>query len=280
MTFTGDLGRPKSLTLKPPEDLPPSDYLILESTYGGRLHPRTDPLDGLADEINRIVKTSGVLVIPAFAVGRSQDIIYAIKTLEKEGRIPKLPVYLDSPMATSATEIFLRSSEDQKALSAFNETESFFPKYFETSNSADESMMVCMKDGPLIVISASGMLSGGRILHHLKARLPREENCVLFTGYQADGSKGRFLQEHREDQNIRIHHKEVDIEARVTTLDAFSAHADYDELLDWLGSEEKENMTIILNHGSEESQKKLAEHIESKFSYKVLISNDQNSLDL
>ena len=280
VSFSGDLGRPFSLTLKPAEEIPSSDILVLESTYGGRLHPKKDPLEGLAEEINRIVERQGVLVVPAFAVGRSQDIIFAIKTLEQQKKIPCLPVYLDSPMANSATEIFLRNHEDQKALSAFNETDSFFPKKFEVSTTADESMLACMRDGPLIVISASGMLSGGRILHHLKARLPKPENTVLFTGFQAEGSKGRFLQERNEDQKIRIHHKEVDIEARVTTLDAFSAHADYEEILEYLSKVASPNMKIIVNHGSHESQKILAEKIREKFGFHVECSADCESIDL
>lgn len=270
--FTGDLGRPQSITLKAPDPLPDCDYLVLESTYGGRLHPKTDPLEDLARVINAVAKRQGVLVIPAFAVGRSQDIIFSIKKLEEEKRIPTLPVSLDSPMATSATEVFLRHGEDQKALSAFQGYSSFFPKHFETATTADESMLLCMKDGPHIVISASGMLAGGRILHHLKARLPYEANEVLFCGYQAEGSKGRFLQENQGVKTLRIHHKETPIEAKITTLDAYSAHGDYQEILQWLQPIKDRKTKIILNHGSPESQQDLAGHIKAAFGIDSLCS--------
>ncbi|SMF64940.1 MBL fold metallo-hydrolase RNA specificity domain-containing protein [Pseudobacteriovorax antillogorgiicola] len=280
MTFSGDLGRPESLTLKPPHHLEPCDFLVLEATYGNRLHPRSPFLDELATIINDVAKSGGVLVIPAFAVGRSQDIIYAIKHLEVEKKIPHLPVTLDSPMANSATEIFLRHDEDQKALSAFQGHSSFFPSRFEATTNADESMLLCMRDGPMIVISASGMLSGGRILHHLKARLPHPENHVLFCGYQAEGTKGRFLQEHQQERSIRVHHREVPIEAKVSTLDAFSAHADYEEILAWLRPMKSEKITIILNHGAPESQSSLAERIHSELGFDVILSSEKSHLDL
>lgn len=277
--FTGDLGRTSPMTLKGPAPIPSTDILVLESTYGNRLHPKNDSLEELASIVKRIVANKGVLVIPAFAVGRTQDIIFALKSLEESKRIPAIPICLDSPMASSATEVFLRNNDDQKALSAFQGYDQFFPKHFEISTTADESMLTCMRSGPLIVISASGMLSGGRVLHHLKHRLPDERNGVLFTGYQADGSKGRFLQDNHSTGSIRIHHKEVAIEAFIESIDSFSAHADYEEMSQQLKSIKPEKTRIYLNHGAKSSQDTFKEYLESQ-GFRVDTSFQNRTIEL
>lgn len=280
VTFSGDLGNSRSLHLRPPDIVRDTDILILESTYGDRLQPRASPLDALATIANRTFARGGVMVVPAFAVGRAQELTYMLRLLENTGKLPSVPVILDSPMAAAAMEICLAHAEDQVLSSAFaGSGDPFRPKLFEVTESADESMLACMRDGPMVVISASGMLNGGRILHHLKARLPNEKNTVLFTGYQAEGTKGRYLQ----DQNgvdgtasvLRIHHDDVPVAAEIVTLEQLSSHADYDDILAWLGLMEKLPSTLILNHGTPAAQAALAGHVESKFGIHAAMSATQ-----
>ena len=270
-SFTGDLGHDQNLILKGPQRLKEADVLIMESTYGNRCHDRTDKLDDIARICNEVFSRQGVLVIPAFAVGRSQEIIYCLGKLERQGRIPKVPIILDSPMSAAALAIFINHAEDQIIESSFREhPHEFLPENFEISESPDDSMLACMRDGPMVVISASGMLSGGRILHHLKNRLPDERNGVLFIGFQAEGTKGRYLLDNGEkEKEMRIHHHPVPINAKIYNLDAFSAHSDYKEILNWLETIENKPKEVIINHGAPNSQEALAQKITDRFGWKA-----------
>jgi len=260
VTFSGDVGNGRLRTLKEPVDLDETDILVIEGTYGNRPQSRKDPKDELGEVLKRVIKRKGVVVIPAFAVGRSQEILYLIRILENEGVIPAVPVLLDSPMSLSATDVFLKHKEDSSIFGiAGDEDFSFFPRFYERVESTDESMMACMREGPMIVISASGMLSGGRVLHHLKKRLPDERNCVLFVGYQAEGSKGRFLQEKGNlEGNMRIHHEVVQVNAEVATISSLSAHGDAQDLMEWISRFRRKPQKIYVNHGSEESTRYFA----------------------
>ncbi len=260
ITFSGDLGHHRSHIMRGPVDLPESDVLILESTYGNRLHSRNNVLLELAAVVNRTLSRKGVLVIPAFAVGRAQELLHLLRQLEDASLIPTVPVILDSPMAAAATDIFLKHTEDQNLGYSFSRKSREFPPHrVEITRTPDESMLACMRDGPFIVISAAGMLSGGRILHHLKARLPDERNTVLFTGYQAEGTKGRYLQENAGNiHSLRIHHKEVSIEAEISSIDSLSAHADYEDVLDWFKASGVRPKWVFLNHGSPNAMEHLA----------------------
>jgi metallo-beta-lactamase family protein len=279
ITFSGDLGHSRSKTIRDPEFVQETDLLILESTYGDRLHDRGDVTQPFAAFINKVVERKGVLVIPAFAVGRSQEILFLIKQMEDSGQIPQVPVILDSPMSAQATKIFFDHPEDNKLNPAFYKEQSFVPAKLETTQSSDESMLITMRDGPMIVISAAGMLSGGRILHHLKNRLPDERNGVLFTGYQAEGSKGRYLQDHSQsDQNLRIHKQEVPIRAEVATLDGLSAHADYEDILHWISKITKLPKLIALIHGSEAAKAHLGEKIRTKFGIRTIMPKHKEVL--
>jgi metallo-beta-lactamase family protein len=267
VTFSGDLGNDRSVTMRPPVDLVETDILVLESTYGARVQNREPPKVALGEIIRRTVARQGVVVIPAFAVGRTQEILYLIRQLEDERAIPSVPVILDSPMAISATQTFLRHPEDHMLASSFNGgVDHFLPKRFDVTRSSDESMGVCMQDGPLIVISASGMLSGGRILHHLKARISNPRNTVLFVGYQAEGTKGRFLlDEGKTSGKMRIFHQELPVEAEIESIETLSAHADQRDLLDWVGRMQRKPSRIFLNHGTVESAKCLAAELSMRF---------------
>lgn len=277
ITFSGDIGHDRSLILREPDKLDVSDVLILESTYGNRLHDRKDPCETLAFFLNKVIGRKGVAVIPAFAVGRSQELLYMISLLEKKGIIPSVPVVVDSPMSEKALSIYFSHSEDQPQGGRFGKSrEDFLPKGFETSTTADDSMLATMMDGPAIVISASGMLSGGRILHHLKKRLPDAGNMVIFVGYQADGSKGRFLQDNSATlKTLRIHHQEVEIAAEIVTIENLSAHADYEEMLDWLRKTPQMPEQVLINHGEPEAQRALAATMEKALSWKVAAACDK-----
>ena len=266
LTFSGDLGHNRSLTMRGPEALVETDVLVLESTYGDRLHPRTDTVALFAEIAQRTFARQGTLVIPAFAVGRAQEILYLIRICEDRGLIPKVPVTLDSPMSNEATRIFFDHPEDHKENLQFtgeNASEDYLPELFGTTTTADDSMMSCMRDGPGIVISAAGMLNGGRILHHLRARLPEPQNTVLFCGYQALGTKGRFLQDNVGNiETLRIHHQEIPIEAEVATIDTLSAHGDWQDFQEWLKQMSKPPFHVILNHGDPAAMTEMVKHVQ------------------
>jgi metallo-beta-lactamase family protein len=265
ITFSGDLGHDRLLTMRGPEILLETDVLILESTYGNREHPRHDSLKEFASIANRTFKRGGMLIIPAFSVGRAQEIMYMIRKCEDAAAIPKVPVTLDSPMANAATRVFLDHPKDHKETCRFSSkdpVDCYLPALFETTETANDSMLACMKDGPGVVISAAGMLNGGRILHHLKARLPHEQNTILFCGYQAEGTKGRYLQDNASNIDvIRIHHKEVPILAEIATMATLSAHADWVDIKNWLAKIQKPPKEILLNHGSLEALDAMAGHV-------------------
>ena len=282
ITFTGDLGNGRSYILRGPDQLHETDVLVLESTYGDRLQPRTSAMDALGEVVRRTYERKGVLVIPAFAVGRAQEITYILRLLEDRGQIPKIPVILDSPMAASAMRICLKHTEDQVLDSAFHTTaEPFLPQLFEVSATSDDSMLACMRSGPMIIISASGMLSGGRILHHLKRRLPDRRNTLLFTGYQAEGSKGRYVQEQAaKDGVVRIHHEEIPIEAEVVTLDHLSSHVDQTDVLSYIERMRKLPAKIYINHGMPEAQRTLAKKIHDRFGIEACPVSDNSRVEL
>lgn len=248
LTMSGDLGNGRSEVLEDPEKILETDYLVLESTYGDRQQPRVSPLDAIENVIRTVVGRGGTLVIPAFSVGRTQELLFLIHELEKQGRITPYPVYLDSPMAKSATEVYLRFPNELKKVLHGDELRSRLScSRFLTVDSTDESMLLCMSTEPKIVISAAGMLSGGRVLHHLKAKLPDEKSGVLFVGYQATGTKGLLLKNGL--RKIRIHHQEVAVEAEVFSIDSLSAHADCEDLSRFVKDFRRKPQKIYLNHG-------------------------------
>ncbi len=248
ITFSGDLGNGRSFLLKDPIQIHETDYLVLESTYGDRVQSKVDVTLQIADIIKKVVGRGGTLVIPAFAVGRTQELLYIIHKLEHDKKIPIYPVYLDSPMASKATHLYEYYDGDLKLNDSPDETFNFQTHDFKIVTDADESMLLCMNtDQPKIVISAAGMLTGGRILHHLKAILPDENSGVLFVGYQAQGTKGLLLKNGL--RRIRIHHSDIDVEAEIFTSESLSAHADSDDLISWVKSIDNPPKKVFLNHG-------------------------------
>lgn len=250
VVHSGDLGRYDVPIMPDPEPVAEADVLLVESTYGDRLHPKEDPASMLVAAVQRAVEQKGWLLIPAFAVGRSQEILYTLRKLEEAGRIPALPVYLDSPMAIEATAIYAKHPEEEDP-----GTGPFIPRRFHLARSVQDSKALNEVDGPLIVISGSGMATGGRVLHHLRHRLPDPRTTVLFVGYQAAGTRGRLLKDGAKE--IKIFGEDVSVRARIMVSDAYSAHADQGEILRWLrGFKRPPRMTWIV-HGEPEAAQAL-----------------------
>ncbi len=247
IVFTGDVGRPHDVLMKPPVSVPPCDYLVLESTYGDRLHEAGDPRAQLKALIARVSERGGVLLIPSFAVGRAQAMIYLLVDLMEKGEVGELPIYLDSPMAIDASRMFCRYDGEHRLSHRACDRVFARVKYVRD---VEDSIALAEVRYPHVIISASGMATGGRVLHHLKRLLPGPENVVLFVGYQAGGTRGARLV--NGEQDVRIHGREVRVRADVAVLDGLSAHADYRELLDWLSkSQGVAPKTCFLVHGEE-----------------------------
>lgn len=257
ITFSGDVGRPVDPVMKPPAPLAPTDYLVVESTYGDRRHDTRPPLEVLGRVVNETIGRNGILMIPAFAVGRAQTILHLLAKLRQAGTIPTVPVYLNSPMAINATDIFCDHAEEHRLTPLECREMCEVATYV---NSADESRALNRRSGPMIVISASGMASGGRILHHFKAWLGDTRNTVLFTGFQAAGTRGAAMLAGAE--RVKIHGQFYAIKAQVTEMASLSAHADSEELLDWLKlCEEAPPKTVFITHGEPAASAALRERL-------------------
>lgn len=242
--FSGDLGRPADPLLPPPSVVRRADHLVVESTYGDRLHDPSDPADTLAEVINRTAARGGSVLIPSFAVGRAQSLLFYLARLKREGRIPDLPVFLDSPMAASAQEVFRRHRGDHRLTPEECEAVRTVARTTETP---EESKRIDRMTYPRVVVSASGMATGGRVLHHLKVMAPDEKNTVLFAGYQAAGTRGAQMLSGA--RSVKIHGEYVPVRAEVAALENLSAHADWQEILVWLGNFERPPRATFVTHG-------------------------------
>jgi metallo-beta-lactamase family protein len=259
--FSGDLGRPQHPLVVPREDPPESDVVVIESTYGDRQHaPRSDVLQRA---VTRTVGRGGTVLIPAFAVDRTELVLLELGRLMKEKAIPRVPVYVDSPMALAVLEIYRRR------LREVGLPEDFGLPDLRTAGSVAESMVLNRPAWPCIVVSASGMASGGRVVHHLAHLLPEQRNCVVLTGYQAVGTRGRDLAE--GVRQVKIHGRYVTVRAEVVVDDGFSAHADSDELVAWLSSMPREPRTVFVVHGEEHSSHALAHRIEEELGWSAVV---------
>jgi metallo-beta-lactamase family protein len=278
--FSGDVGRYDEPILKNPEAPPRCDVLLCESTYGDRDHPSDSPEDALAEIVNRVAKRGGVIVIPAFAVDRTQILLYAIRKLEDANRIPHLPVFMDSPMAINVTGLYLRHHEDHNLIftreeGSGNPLDAHTVHYMRT---VEDSRKINDVRTPAIIISASGMATGGRVLHHLAQRAPDPRNVILLVGFQAAGTRGRSLEEGAK--TLRIHGEDVPVAAEVINLRQFSAHAGQSELLRWLtGLSAPPRQTYVV-HGEPEGSKALKAAIESNFRWRVALPAYLQTVDL
>lgn len=260
--FSGDLGRPHDPLLPPPAIVRQADYLVVESTYGDRRHEPVDPLDQLEEVIRRTSSRGGVVLIPAFAVGRTQSLLYLLYRLKQEQRMPDIPIYVDSPMAASAIEIFRRHPLEHGLSAAECDAVCDVAKATE---SVEESKEIGRMRFPRVIISASGMATGGRVLHHLKAFAPDARNTILFVGHQAVGTRGALMV--AGARTVKMHGKHVPIHADVRVLDNLSAHADYAEILDWLRHFEAAPRQTFITHGEPEAATALESRIEEELGW-------------
>lgn len=279
--FTGDLGRPVQFITKAPDDVASAKFLVIESTYGNRLHERVDVRKRLAGIIRTTAAHGGVLLVPAFAIGRTQELLFILRILEEQKQVPQLPVFIDSPMAIQALPIYDRYeidfSRELRALAAKDPTP-FICHHIHTARSREESKAINKITYPAIVISASGMATGGRILHHLKQRIGDHRNTILFIGFQAQGTKGRFLVEGARE--IKIHGQQYPVHAQIEYLDALSAHADYEEILNWLTHFKGAPDKTFLVHGEESASLSMADKIKDRFGWNVHVPNYLESIEL
>lgn len=267
LLFSGDLGRPHDPVMLAPAPIEPADYLVVESTYGNRLHDRTDPTEEIGQIIRETVSHGGTVVIPAFAVGRAQHMLYYLSRLKQSGQIPEyLPIYLDSPMAIDATDLMAKYGTEHRLSATECKQACHVATYLRTS---EESKRLNDQPMPSVIISASGMATGGRILHHLKHFAPHRKNTILFTGFQAEGTRGDKIL--RGDKTIRIHGQDIPVNARVEDLSNTSAHADYEEMLAWLSSLENPPRHVYVTHGSLESAQSLQQKIHARFGWKASV---------
>jgi metallo-beta-lactamase family protein len=266
ITFTGDVGRPVDPIMKPPEPLTPTDFLVVESTYGDRKHPAEAVTDALARVVNETVGRGGVLVVPAFAVGRAQHLLHLLAGLVAAKRVPDLPVYLDSPMAIDATELFCKHTEDHRLEPPECMRMCRAAKYARTP---EDSKAIDASTGPMIIVSASGMATGGRVLHHLRRFLPDERNQVLLVGYQAAGTRGRALLEGAEE--LKIHGQYVRVRAKISQVQGLSAHADYAELIDWLRVEGQNPKRVFVTHGEPAAADAFRRRLVETFAWQTLV---------
>jgi metallo-beta-lactamase family protein len=274
LVFSGDIGRPAQLLMEDPSVVESADFLFLESTYGDRNHKgEGESLSELAEAIAYSYKHGEKVIIPAFAVERTQEMMYCLYLLSKDGRLPAdMPVYLDSPLAIQATEIFRRHTayldEETKALIKKGDDPLYLPQLHLTPSTA-QSMEINNQSGPAIVISASGMADAGRIRHHLRHNLWREGASVVFVGFQAQGTTGRKIVDGA--QKISLFGEQVAVKARIFTINGFSAHAGQSQILDWLSHFKNRDMQVFLVHGEYSAQMVLAELIKERFGFEVLM---------
>ncbi len=281
LVFTGDIGRYGVPIMRDPDPVAAADVLLLESTYGNRLHPPDDHHDMLAAAVERAVAQKAWLLVPAFAIGRTQEILYDLRGLEDVARIPSLPVYLDSPMGDKATAIYARHTEehdpDARGIEAAG-GRPFAPKNLRICKSVEDSKRLNDTDGPGILIAGSGMATGGRILHHFVRRLSDARTTVLFVGYQAAGTRGRLLREGA--RQMKMLGQSVPVRAAIMASDAYSAHADQGEILRWLGGFTRPPAATYIVHGEPDAASALQVRIASQLKWRAVVAQDGQRVDI
>jgi len=273
--FSGDLGRPEDPIMPSPATVRQADYLVVESTYGDRLHDGRDPQAALADIVSSTAARGGAVIIPAFAVGRTQNILYHLDQLKQAGQIPDVPVFLDSPMAIDASELFCRHLDDHRLSAGACRKACNVAKYVR---SVDDSKVLDRNNVPMILISASGMATGGRVLHHLKHFLPDRRNAIVFAGFQAGGTRGAALLAGAEA--VKIHGIYVPVKAEIRNLSMFSAHADADEIMGWLGKFERAPRMTFVTHGEPAASDALRHRMEEELGWPCLVPEYRDQIEL
>ncbi len=265
VVYSGDLGRYDMPIIPDPDPISHATYLLVECTYGDRSHTDTKPEDQLTKHVLGVVEQKGVLIIPSFAIGRTQGILYTLRQLQLQGRIPEIPTFVDSPMACDATALYLMHREehdDEMVRLMADGDRPIQPDHVHMTRSVEQSKAISRQSGPIIIISASGMATGGRVLHHLKQRLSNPGTTVLFAGYQAIGTRGRRLLEGAK--TIRIHGENIGVRAQIQQISGFSAHADYREVDRWLAGVEKPPQQVFCVHGEPDGLEATRRRLQSR----------------
>jgi metallo-beta-lactamase family protein len=269
LVFSGDLGRMNDPIMRPPARVEEADYLVVESTYGNRRHEAVNAEEALGSHLTRALARGGVVVIPAFAVGRAQSLLYFISRLKARKAIPDVPVYLNSPMAIDATRLYHDYRAEHRL--SVRDCEAACG-VAQRVNTADESRALNGRGGPMIIVSASGMATGGRVLHHLKAFAPDPRNMILLPGFQAAGTRGATLASGAEA--VKIHGEYVPVRAEVVKLDSMSAHADYAEILEWLRGFKRPPRQTFVTHGEPAAADEMRRRIEETLGWTAHVPND------
>lgn len=275
IVFSGDIGNDDDLLLPQPEKPKHADYIIMESTYGDRLHPQSNPENALSEIINHTYEKRGILLIPSFALERAQVLIYLLHQLRKKKLLPDIPIYLDSPMGSNISKIFHDYSYWLKIPE--NECEEMF-NHIKVIRSVEESKSVVFNDEPKIVIAGSGMITGGRILFYLQHHLQKETTTVLLVGFQAEGTRGRQLLEGATE--IKILGQYYPVRAEIKELEALSAHADQQGLIDWLSDLTKRPKTVFLVHGEPQAADALRVKISTLKKYNCVVPSLNEEFEL
>jgi metallo-beta-lactamase family protein len=281
LVASGDLGRYGTPIVRDPTPIAAGRTLILESTYGDRLHPTNDPAQELARVVRETAARGGILVVPSFAVGRTQDLLYNLRALQAAGAVPVLPITVDSPMAVEATDLYVRHREDHDLETLQLEQSGIkplAPRGLSFARTREQSMALNEASGPAIIIAASGMVTGGRILHHLRRLLPDPRTTVLFVGYQGAGTRGRLLLDGAPQ--IKMFGEMVPVRARIERIDGFSAHADQNEILRWLGGFRQPPAHTYLVHGEDGAATTLAALIHERMGWTVSVATDGQTVPL
>jgi metallo-beta-lactamase family protein len=273
--FTGDLGRLSDPLMQKPRPLEETDVLVTESTYGNRVHPPSDPEVALSAVVSRVAKRGGVVLIPAFAVGRTETLLLHLSRMRKRGDIPDIPVFLNSPMAVNASEIYQRHQDEQRI------TANEFTDMYDLATlvrTVDDSKLLNLRGGPMIIISASGMLTGGRILHHLLAYGSDPRSAIILTGFQAGGTRGAALA--RGEKSLRIYGRDVPINAEVIQMENLSAHADSDEVIEWMRASSHAPKQTYITHGEPAAADALRIRIKRELGWSARVPEYLERIDL
>jgi metallo-beta-lactamase family protein len=275
LTFSGDIGRPNDPVMRPPSPPAASEWIVTESTYGNREHSPDGIKQELCAALKPVLQRGGVAVIPAFAVGRAQSLLHVIVQLQEEGALARTPVYLNSPMATDVTSLYQQYADqlilDGAALERMRENTRII-------NNAEESKALNRRKGPMIIVSASGMVTGGRVLHHLVAFAPDPRNAIILCGFQAGGTRGALLAEGA--RHIRIYGQDVEVRAEIKQLSSASAHADAPEILAWLNSAVNRPRAVFVTHGEPSAADSLRVRIERELGWDTIVPEFGDSVDL
>lgn len=258
IVFSGDLGRYGDPIMVDPEPVPHADFLVLESTYGDRVHRKVDAAAALKEVIDRTVRRGGTVIVPAFAIGRTQSLLYELWTLKMSRQLGLVPVYVDSPMATNATELLCAHMDDHRMQPRVCRDACAIATYVRDTEGSKELSANRM---PKVIVSASGMATGGRVLHHIKAFGRDPRNTILFAGFQAAGTRGRAMVD--GDRNVKIHGEWIDIRAEIADLTVLSAHADSDEIVRWLGGFKSAPRKTFVVHGEPKASAALRDRLEA-----------------